>query len=405
MKKLLVIFVFIAHLYSVSAEYKWVQETLLTSYGLDKITKDTKGNYYYSTKIGPFISLDGMNTWIERVSHKVVLGFTLDNKDNIYICSDSLYLSQDMSRSYSSHSFSFDSSNLSYMRASQLLFQNDTFAVVVRQISDSVYSDIYISVDSCKNFTRTIRLSDTLEGINGGKNNISGFIFDKNHNYYFYNLDSGIYKIQNIAKPKASIVYPVPFATTWTAFKMISDSILVILWDGLLKYSIDEGNTWKDFENQPAYFYTIGTNQNTLLAVDLDRCWKTTDLGKTWEVICSGLLYTSYIATPIIADNGTVFICRPYINESVLKGTLITDIEEKTNRKDDIYYNELTNLITIKTNEIIEQVNIYDLMGNLINNIQTFGNVIDATLLSSGSYFYKIKTSTKTLTGVVIIYK
>jgi hypothetical protein len=347
-----------------------------------------------------------MNSWIERIAfQKKVLGFTLDKTGNLYICSDSLYISNNMGKSYSSYKLNININVPTYYYSSNILYQNDTFALVVSHTSDSIYSDIYYSIDNCVNFIRTIRFSDTVNAINGGRNSIYTSIFDKHHNYYFYNIDLGIYKIQNISKPEYSHAYSIPYSSYWTDFKMIGDSILVFLWDGILKYSKDEGETWHDFENQPAYFYTIGTNQNTLLAVDLDRCWKTTDLGKTWEVICSGLLYSSYIASPLIADNGTVFICRPYHNISVLKGTLITGAEEEPKTSENVYYSEFTNLINIKTETEIESIQLFDLMGNQINNLKIFGNVIDATYLSSGTYFYRIKTLARTLTGVVIVNK
>ncbi|HOI32169.1 MAG TPA: T9SS type A sorting domain-containing protein, partial [Bacteroidales bacterium] len=125
----------------------------------------------------------------------------------------------------------------------------------------------------------------------------------------------------------------------------------------------------------------------------------TTDHGDTWETISNKDLYS-------VNAFHTYFefqeeIAMAYINTTdlgLLKVNIdltsvgITDPDSPSQKALNLYPNPVMDYLTVRSDEKINTVSVYDLSGKLIISTET--NVVDLSLLKQGFYLVQIKTIT-----------
>lgn len=132
--------------------------------------------------------------------------------------------------------------------------------------------------------------------------------------------------------------------------------------------------TWDAVENADTYYVYV--NGESTVEVSETSFVYGTDVEETLE----------FIVSTICGDTGSEYSDPLTV---IVQNDAVAEYENKF----DIYPNPVDNHLVIKTEEIVEEINIYNIIGICVYNERSnVSEIIDMSSLNSGTYFVEIKT-------------
>lgn len=398
-------------------QFSGFADTMITCLSIN-----SSGNILASTSDNILYYSDNNGTSWNKISEPdIILNFiSLDDSNNIYIADtdaigNGLQISLDLGQNWKVIS---DSGTLGCYSIG-IKKPGEIFATFTGMSGENHF--IYHSVDYGKNWNK-----DSINFTVSLLNNLSTqsvYTFDKKGFSYVIG-NNGIYRLLNDGK---SWVRKIEGLSAWIITTIClnkSEHIFIqgnfITSLGGLYTSIDNGDTWELLTTNglppfPDFYQLITDSNNTLYGIT-DDLFRSKDGGITWENVSEGL--PSLITILAVSPSGNIF-CGT--NSGIYKSTpFLTSL--KTDNNVNLHFslkqnypnpfNSMTQIeFKLSFPENIE-LKIYDVLGKeistLVKDYQQAGihNInFDASNLSSGIYFYMLKTKSSVDTKKMILLK
>jgi len=285
---------------------------------------------------GLYISRDFMQTWEQYLTGLDVYSIVV--KDNMIFAGtdgDGLYVSTDNGVSWAQNGFQ----NLAVYLLD--IIGNNIFAATMTGGDDNPIVDAYLSTDNGTNWKH---------------------------------LDLS-----------SSIIYN---------FRNMGNDIYVACFENGIYRSTDNGETWETVNSPAQLVISLAITGNNIFAGTNDGVFLSTDYGENWKYI--GLMpppdaMDDYLVYCLVIDGEDIFAANGGAFRAKISD-LITDVKDNAPTSDiSIYPNPASEYIYISSTLIdgaggVWQYQIYDILGNCVQNGTIESNKINISQLSSGFY-------------------
>ena len=180
------------------------------------------------------------------------------------------------------------------------------------------------------------------------------------------------------------------------------DNGIVSSEDGTLLTTHDSGISWDSFSTGYHNFYALNYKGNEVFAGGTDQdVFYSPDNGSTWNMIYDGPPTSTFYQIEFFADDSAL-ICGS--GGIILKVTDILGLSNNTIEGFKYYPNPTTNVINLNAKENIENVAIFNVLGQKVvnQNINAASTQIDVDHLNAGTYIMMVTVDGKTGTYKIV---